>query len=69
MKPAIGFLILLAVALAACGDTVVVLRNPQTGQMAQCKGFYWHQDTPSGDTDVCVRYYQQKGFEPIEMQK
>lgn len=62
-------LIALAAALASCGGTVVVLRNPETGLMAQCKGFYLNQTTPSPDTDVCVEYYEKKGFQPIELKQ
>ncbi|HXP30863.1 MAG TPA: hypothetical protein VN832_07220 [Stellaceae bacterium] len=62
-------LIALAAALASCGGTVVVLRNPETGQTAQCKGFNWGQTTPSRDTDICVEYYEKMGFRPIELKQ
>ena len=62
-------LIALAGMLAGCGNTIVVLRNPQTGQMAQCKGFNWDQNTPSRDTEVCIDYYKRLGFEPVELKK
>ena len=34
-------LILLALTLTACGPTMVVLKNPANGEVAQCKGDAW----------------------------
>jgi hypothetical protein len=52
-------------ALAGCGNTLTVLHNPTTGQTAECKGFFWGQDKPSRDTEVCIEYYEKLGFQLV----
>lgn len=47
--------------LAACGPTMVVLRDPATGQVAQCRGDPWAWD-PAGDTAACARGYVAAGY-------
>ena len=56
---------LTVLAVAGCGDTLTVLHNEETGQTAECKGFFWGQSTPSRDTQICIEYYEKHGFQPV----
>lgn len=47
--------------LAGCGPTTIVLRDPTTGQMAQCHGDPWGWNPP-GEAADCAKGYQAAGY-------
>lgn len=59
--PAIGFVC--AMALAGCGPTMVVLKNPATGEVAQCKGDAWANWNPYAATEACAKGYEASGWQ------
>lgn len=48
--------------LAGCGPTQVVLRDPKTGEMAQCKGDPWANWNPYAATEACAKGYEAAGW-------
>ncbi len=59
-----------AVMLSACGGPVVTLKNPQSGQMASCKGGVMNTGMASQRVEddlitQCVDGYARQGYEVI----
>ena len=52
-----------AALLAGCGPTMVVLKNPQNGEMAQCKGDPWANWNPYAATEACAKGYEAAGWQ------
>jgi hypothetical protein len=50
------------VGLAGCGPTVVVLRNPANGEVAQCKGDALANWNPYAATEACAKGYEAAGW-------
>ncbi|HLI12023.1 MAG TPA: hypothetical protein VKY65_10535 [Alphaproteobacteria bacterium] len=61
---ALLWLPVLAAGLAACSPTFVVLRNPTTGQLAECRSEEDVAALPKLElgTDRCAAAYEQQGF-------
>lgn len=59
--PSLLVLALVAVVLAGCGPSEVNLRNPQTGQTAQCRGDSQSRWNPEA-TETCARTYEAAGW-------
>lgn len=57
-------LLLLAVGLAACGPTMIVLREPTTGQIAECsRGPLPQVTNVMGENEACAQSYRERGFQ------
>ena len=61
MRTAFAF-VLLACGLAACAPTQIELRDPRTGQTAQCQGDARSRWNPEA-TETCARGYEAAGWE------
>lgn len=55
-------LALLSFALAACSPTAIVLRNPKTGEIVECKSDLPLLLSVMGDVEKCAADYRQSGF-------
>lgn len=53
--------LLSALIIAGCGPTMIVMRNPATGQVAQCKGDPWDWN-PAAEAATCARGYEAAGY-------
>jgi len=53
---------LAAAPLAGCGNTVTVLHNARTGQMARCTTYFPWQTAPTPDSEICVHQFEELGF-------
>lgn len=62
MRTAIlGFVIF----LVGCGPTLIVLKNPQTGQIVQCQGVNMSQIIAQSDAQSCAAAYESQGYQQI----
>ena len=58
--------VLISIALAACQSDAVRLRNPQTGEIAQCGPYgQMSSKTAAATREQCVNEYQQKGYQRV----
>jgi len=51
-----------AIVLSGCGATTIVLQNPTSGQMAECKGDPWANWNVYAATESCAKGYEASGF-------
>jgi hypothetical protein len=56
-------LVTIALGLAACEPTMIVLRNPATGQVAECTTGLPQVIDVLGENQACADAYSQQGFQ------
>jgi uncharacterized protein YceK len=56
----VAFLVGLGPLLAGCGNSVVTLRNPESGIIVRCTSA-----TDSDGQARCIKDFQSQGFEPV----
>jgi hypothetical protein len=60
MRLLVAFLTCLGPLLAGCGDSMVTLRNPESGVIVRCT-----DATGSDGQARCIKNFQSQGFEPV----
>jgi len=59
-------LVLISTALTACQSDNVRLRNPQTGEIAQCGPYgQMSSKTAAATREQCINEYQLKGYQRV----
>lgn len=60
------FTFLVVTTVTACQSDSVRLRNPQTGEIAQCGPYgQMSSETAAATREQCISEYQQKGYRPV----
>jgi hypothetical protein len=60
------FPFLVVTTFTACQSDSVRLRNPQTGEIAQCGPYgQMSSKTAAATREQCISEYQQKGYRPV----
>lgn len=49
-------------ALSACSSGIIVLKDPATGNVAQCSADAWSNWNPRGATQACAKAYEAAGY-------
>jgi hypothetical protein len=55
-------ILLLPLAAAACSPGMIVMRQPQTGQLAECRTKWPEMLHVRADTEPCAADYQKLGY-------
>jgi hypothetical protein len=56
---------LIALCVAGCGPSLIVLQNPKTQEIVRCQGMNAFQIVVMSDAQSCARAYESKGFTRI----
>jgi hypothetical protein len=59
------YILLAAIFLAGCGSTLIVLKNPQNGQIVQCSSGNSSQFIAQNEADNCAKAYEREGYQRI----
>ena len=68
MSPVIRLsVIAMGALLAACsnGPSLIVLKNPQTGELVQCRGATASAIAAARDAERCARAYEGQGYQRL----
>jgi len=62
MSPAI---LIGALCVVACGPTLIVLKDPKSGQLVQCQSANASQIMAERDAESCAKAYEREGWQRI----
>lgn len=62
MKKYLFVLVVTTIFLTACGPTQIVLQNPETKEIVQCKGDPLANWSPAGAAKECAKGYEKAGY-------
>lgn len=56
------FMVFLSLALGACSPDMIVLRQPETGKLAECRATVPEAIHVIPDTEPCAESFQKQGY-------